>query len=115
MEDKRKQFLAECRKAIDNVKQEVLSIEEAASHLVSLILRDNGLLKYPEIENIFSYLSDADIPREVSHALPIGSWNEKAADRMKEQEWAHVVAAVQYAERINGETIETNGKMSESN
>ncbi len=100
MEDKRTLFLAECRNAIEGVKSNEWNIEEAAYHLVSLLLQDEKLREYPEIQGIFGYLHEAEIPREVSYALPIGSWDQKAADRIKEQEWAQVVAAVEYAEQI---------------
>ena len=100
MEDKRKHFLEKCQDVVEKVKIDTWNIEEAANRLVSLLLIDDDLLKYPEIQGIFGTLHEAEIPREASHAQPIGTWSKEAADRIKEEEWGRVVAAIEHAQRI---------------
>lgn len=98
MVDKRASFLAACIDAIEKVKTDDWGIEEAADHLVSLLMLDDTLLAYPEVKDILGALGATAIPREVSYAQPIGTWNAEAADQIKTQEWAQVVAAIEDAE-----------------
>ncbi len=100
MQDERKRFLAQCRKMMQEVEEGKASVESAAYALIGAIIASEGLLAYPEIDSLFGVLAEADLPRETSYAQPIGHWREDVADRLKDEEWARVVEAIQRAEQI---------------
>lgn len=93
IEQKKDLFISYCLKIIDYKNNNNLSIEEAAYKIVGILLPDS-LNHIPEVEEIFDIAGDAEIPRETTYRQPMGEWNQKTADAIKEKEWSQLEKSI---------------------
>ncbi len=73
-----------------------MSEEEVAYKIVKAIQFDN-LTNSPECDAIFDIAGTTELPRTTSYAQPIGKWDEKTADQIKQKEWEELVRTIESA------------------
>lgn len=93
-------LLDACNAWIRDVEADEQLIETAAYHLVGMMLQNELWRIDPRLEELFSYLAEAELARETSYAQPIGHWQQDVADRLKREEWARVIAEVRRLEEV---------------
>lgn len=89
-------FIQYCERLVQLKEEGTLTEEEASSKIIDAIHFDN-LNDSPECAEIFDSAGDAEIPRTMSYAQPIDSWDEKTADKIKQKEWSALVFAIKNA------------------
>ncbi|MDR3558515.1 MAG: hypothetical protein P4L61_03215, partial [Candidatus Pacebacteria bacterium] len=75
-----------CEKLIELKDSGKIREEEASYYIVAALLPVSSMT--PEVAAIFDSAADAEIDREVSYGQPIGEWNQKTADKIKQEEWS---------------------------
>ncbi len=98
-------FFEECQKQIQLVELGDSVEEDAADRILRYILNHPELRGSSEIENIFAAATVTENGRETNYSQSEGSWNEKTADALKEEEWRNLVASVAAAKSkllVNG-------------
>jgi hypothetical protein len=97
-QEQRTLFIHYCTQLIQLKEEGALTEEEAAYKIVSVIQYDN-LTESPECDAIFDCALRAETPRTSSYAQPIGAWDSKTADQIKQKEWKELVDAVKRAQK----------------
>ena len=97
--DQIKIFVNYCTYLIRLKDEGKLSEEDAAYKMVGTIQFDN-LTDSPECDAIFDAAGTAELPRNLFYAQPMGEWDEKTANHIKQKEWEEVVSAVRNAENM---------------
>lgn len=98
-DEQRKLFVRYCLWLIELKEEGKLSEEEAAYKMVGAIQFDN-LTNSPECDAIFDIAGTTEISRTNSYRQPIGKWDEKTADQIKQKEWGELVKAIESAKII---------------
>lgn len=93
-----KLFINYCIRLIELKEKGVLSEEEAAYKMVGAMQFEN-LANSPECDAIFDIAGTTEISRATSYAQPMGQWDEKTANKVKQEEWKELVAAVENAKK----------------
>lgn len=94
-----KLFILYCVRLIELKENGVLSEEEVAYKMVSAIQFDN-LTNSPECDAIFNIAGTTEIPRTTSYKQPIDQWDEKTANKIKQEEWRELVTTVENAKKF---------------
>ncbi len=97
--EQKKLFVEYCIKLIELKDQGKLTEEQAAYKIVGG-MRFDTLMDAPEIESIIDIATTTELPRITSYAQPIGEWDAKTADQIKQKEWKQLLAAVEYAKSV---------------
>ena len=97
-EEQRKIFVSYCLLLVQLKEQGKLSEEEVAYKIIGAIQYDN-LTESPECDGIFDCASITELPRTSSYTQPIGTWDSKTADRIKQDEWKELVDAIKRAQK----------------
>ncbi len=98
-EEQRRLFVSYCLRLIELKKEKKLTEEQAAYQMVGVILLNN-LSDYPECDTILNIASTTELPRELSYAQPIGKWDSKTADEIKQKEWEELIIAIEKAKTL---------------
>lgn len=98
--EKKRLFIDYCDHLISLKEGGGIREEEVGYEIVSILFMGNDLQDIQVIDDIFSYASDLEIPRETSYRQPIGNWDERAANSIKKDEWNLFVMVVQEAKKI---------------
>ncbi len=89
-------FVRYCEKLVQLKEEGKLTEEEASSKIIDAMQFDT-LGDSPECAEIFDSAGDTEIPRTMSYVQPIGSWDAKTADKVKQEEWNALVFAIKNA------------------
>lgn len=98
-DEQRNLFVRYCSRLVELKEEGKLYEEEAAYKMVGGIQFDN-LTNSPECDAIFDVAGTTELPRTTSYAQPIGKWDEKTADKIKQEEWKKLVTAVENAQSL---------------
>jgi len=91
-------FIGICVRLIELKEQGLLDEENAAREILRG-LQFKNLTDSAECEAIFDSAGTVEIPRTSSYRQPIGTWDEKVADKTKEKQWKELCATVENAVR----------------
>ena len=94
--EKGRLFVMLCLKLIEYKDTGKMREEEAAYEMVGAGM-SSDINDLPECEAIFACAANTEIERELSYAQSMDHWDEKTANRIKEDEWAELVEAVRKA------------------
>lgn len=95
--EQRNLFVRYCSRLVELKEEGKLSEEEAAYQMVGTILNFDNLAKSPECDAIFNIAGTTELPRITSYVQPIGKWDQKTADRIKQEEWEVLIAVIEDA------------------
>lgn len=97
----KKVFVDYCNRLIEEKELGNLSVEQVGYYVLYVFLPN----RYKEVEDglriIFDIAGEMDIPRTMSYKQRIREWDEKVADKIKEEEWEHFTVAVKAAQLNN--------------
>lgn len=87
-------FVEYCIRLIESKEEGVLSEEEVGYQITGAMLFST-LTKSPVCDAIFDISGTLEMPRITSYAQPMGKWDERTADQIKQKEWRELVRAVE--------------------
>ena len=89
-----KAFLLEFLEKLTELKNEGEFTEEEVGYRVVSLFFASGMSYDGEYEDLFDAAVVMEHPRETSYAQPIGHWDERTADQIKNKEWELFLRAV---------------------
>lgn len=96
-DEQRKLYVELCSKLVELKETGEIREEEAAYEMVGSFFKN--LSESPECAAIFDAAADVEIPRETSNTQPMGRWDEKTANVLKERQWGKLVDALEKAKK----------------
>ncbi len=97
--EQKKLFVGYCLRLVQLKEEGRLSEEEAAYKMVSAIQFEN-LTNSSECDAIFDIAGTTEIPRIASYRQPMGKWDAKMADQIKQKEWHALTCAIDKAKKV---------------
>mgnify|MGYP000231595317 CR=1 FL=1 len=81
------------------LKEEGILTEEEVGYQITGAIQFDTLTKSPVCDAVFDISGTLELPRITSYAQPIGNWDERTADQIKQKEWRDLVRVVESAKR----------------
>ncbi len=92
----RKTFIEYCEELIKQKGRNNLSVEEVGYRVVSVFLPHRIDEVEEDLKRIFDIASEMEISRNMSYKQRIDEWDEKVADKLKNEEWSQFLVFVKH-------------------